>query len=196
MELYRKNNISVVTLEEEHKNKILDLYNHESFNCDFETGSLRPSNSELNDLMDKIIDGYNLESILVLLKNKDVIGYLSMFIEYDRLHLGHIAVDKNERNKGYGKLLTCVAILLAENDDRDVTMYCNYPNRYLKELGFKTPDGVHYLYKHMGVKTPELPKIFASIDEYKVIKSRESEESINKFSNFLKNNKDLLKRLD
>ena len=45
-----------------------------------------------------------------------------------------IADEKKERRQGYGQLLTKIAILVGENEDRDVSLRCHYPNKYLKKL--------------------------------------------------------------
>ena len=103
--------------------------------------------------MDLIISGENkTENILVLKKKEEVIGYESMFVQYDRLVIGHIAVKKSERNQGYGELLTSLAIQIAENDDRDVTLYCDHRNKYFSKLKLDSKDGIHYIHRNEGIK--------------------------------------------
>jgi N-acetylglutamate synthase-like GNAT family acetyltransferase len=189
MILYKKNNIEISTIEEQDKDIILDYYSNNTFNCDFETGSLRPSDSEFIQIMDDIINGDDESQILVLKKNNKVIGYISVYVEYDQMVLGHIAIDEKEQHQGYGKLLTELAILLAENDNRNVSLYCNYPNRYLSNLGFDTYDGIHYLYKRKGMKTDLLPHLFVSVDEYRVRADEIIKMEVNSFGEFLRRSK-------
>ena len=145
--------------------------------------------------MDVIISGDDENNILVLKKNNEVIGYESIFVSYDRLVIGHIAVDKMHRNNGYGELLTKIAILIAENDDRDVTLYCNHKNKYFSKLKLESTDNIHYIYKRQGIKTQTLPKLFVSVGEYKIRQEEKMKLEVEKFSNFMRQNK-ILKLMD
>ena len=186
MELYKKDGITIATIQETDKEKILKYFSENTFNCDYETGSLRPSESQFIKIMDDIISGKDDEqSILVIKKDNEVIGYLSMHVEYSRLNLGHIAVKKSERGKGYGKLLTKIAILIAENDDRDINLYCAYPNGYLKKLGFTTHDNIHYMYKRRGIKTENIPKLFVTVEDYKNRMEEKQKKETESFRKFL-----------
>ena len=186
MILYNKNNITISTIEEQDKEIVLKYYQENTFNCDYESGSLRPTIKEFIKIMDSIIyDNNDEENILIIKNNNKAIGYLSMFVEYDRLVLGHIAMDKKQRNKGYGKLLTELSILIAENEDRNIRLYCHYNNRFLKELGFTTSDNIHYYY-HTNKKKNNLPKLFVSIDEYKKRQEQKQEENLERFNKILK----------
>ena len=189
MEIYKKNEITISTIEEQDKNKVLKYFSENTFNCDYETGALRPTSVEFIQIMDDIISGDDENNILVLKKDNEVIGYESIFVSYDRLVIGHIAVDKMYRNNGYGELLTKIAILIAENDDRDVTLYCNHKNKYFSKLKLKSIDNIHYIYRRQGIKTQSLPKIFVSVDEYKTRQEEKIRLEIEKFSNFMKQNK-------
>ena len=124
-------------------------------------------------------------NVFVLKKNGEVIGYESMFVEYDILHIGHIAVKSSERGNGYGKLLTKLAILVAENEDRDVALYCDHPNSYLEKLGFKTKDRIHYLYKRKGIKSKGLKRLFVKPEEYSKRKDEEMKKEVDRFKKFL-----------
>lgn len=186
MIIYENDEIEVSTIENADKEKVLQYFSENSFNCDYETGALRPSNSQFIQIMDDIISGKDDENnIFVLKKNGEVIGYESMYVEYDRLNIGHIAVKKSERGKGYGELLTKIAILVAENEDRNVALYCNYPNNYLEKLGLETKDNIHYLYKRKGIKSEWLPNLFVSVTEYKERKDKQLEEELKSYSDFL-----------
>ena len=59
MLIYQKDELKISTIEEVDKIKVLEYYSENDFNCDFETGSLRPTNSEFNKIMDLIISGEN-----------------------------------------------------------------------------------------------------------------------------------------
>ena len=195
MNLYNKDGIIVSTIEEEDKDKVLEYFSENTFNCDYETGALRPTNAQFMQIMEDIISGEDDESsILVLRKDGEVIGYESMHVEYDRLNIGHIAVKKSERGKGYGELLTRLAILIAENKDRDVGLYCQYPNNsYFKKLGLETKDNIHYLYKRKGIKTEGLPKLFVSVSDYEKRQDEKMAKETKRFAEFL--NSDIMQRL-
>lgn len=192
MLVYKKDDITVSTVEEQDISDVVKLYSANDFTADYEASSLRPTNYQFITLMRDIIDGkVNTESVLVLKKNDKVIGYISMFVQYSRLNIGHIAICDTEQHQGYGKLLTRLAMLLAENDDRDVSLFCDHRKNYYSELGFEALDNVHYLYEHKGIKTEELPHLFLSIDEYekKAEKDRMHKiESFRKTIDFLQKN--------
>ena len=195
MIIYNKEGIIVSTIEEEDKEKVLEYFSGNTFNCEHETGALRPTNNQFMQIMEGIISGKDDEnSILVLRKDGEVIGYESMYVEYDRLNIGHIAVKESERGKGYGELLTRLAILIAENEDRDVGLYCLYPNnRYFKKLGLETNDNIHYLYKRKGIKTEGLPKLFVSVSEYRKRQEQAVKAENKRFAEFL--NSDIIQKL-
>lgn len=189
MLLYDKDGIVVSTIVEEDKDRVLQYFSENTFNCDGESGALRPTNSQFMQIMDGIIFGCDDENnILVLKKDNEVIGYESMFVEYDRLVIGHIAIDRRHRNNGYGELLTRLAIQIAENEDRDVTLYCNYKNSFLIRLGFKQIDSTHYIRRRQGIKEQSLPRLFVSVAEYrKRVEERIQKES-KRFVWFLRDN--------
>lgn len=192
MVIYNKDNIKVSTIEENDKEKVLKYFSENTFNCDYESGALRPSNYEFLHIMDEIIAGNDEENILVLKKDDEVIGYEAMHAEYDRIVIGHIAVDKNERKKGYGELLTHLAILIAENEDRDVSLFCEHRNKYFGKYEFETSDNIHYLYRRKGIKTEGIPTLFVSVDEYRIRAEKKREEHLDKF----KKTMELMKKLD
>lgn len=187
MNLYNKDGIIVSTIEEADKEKVLEYFSENTFNCDYETGALRPTNAQFMQIIEGIISGEDDEnSILVLRKDGEIIGYESMYVEYDRLNIGHIAVKESERGNGYGELLTRLAILIAENEDRDVALYCQYPNNsYFKNLGLETKDNINYLYKRKGIKTEGLPKLFVSVSEYRKRQEEKIAKETKKFAEFL-----------
>ena len=194
MVLYNKDGLIVSTIENSDKERVLEYFSENDFNCDSETGALRPSNRQFMEIMNKIISGKDDESnIFVLKKDGVVIGYQSMHIDYDILYIGHIAVKKSERGKGYGELLTKLAILVAENEGRNVALYCNYPNSYLRRLGFETLDDIHYLYNRRGITSDWLPKLFVSVPEYRDRMNKKMEEETKRFADLL--NSGILKRI-
>lgn len=185
MLIYRNKNISISTIEENDKYKVLEYFSENSFNCSCLDNDLRPTNTQFLNIMENIIKGKDDESnIFVLKKDGEVIGYESMFVEYDRLTIGHIAIKKEERNKGYGQLLTELAVLIAELEGRDVSLFCKHKNSYLKKLGFETNDEIHYLYKRKK-QNKEVPMFFISVEEYRKRKQREMEEETKSFAKFL-----------
>ena len=195
MIIYNKEGIIVSTIEEADKEKVLEYFSENTFNCDYETGALRPTDEQFMQIMEDIISGEDDESsILVLKKDGEVIGYESMHVEYDRLNIGHIAVKESERGKGYGELLTRLAILIAENEDRDVTLYCQYTNNsYFTKLGLETTDNINYLYKRKGIKTEGLPRLFVSVSDYEKREDEKIAKETKRFAEFL--NSDILQKL-
>lgn len=185
--IYRKENITVSTIEEDDVDKVLEYFVNNSFNCDFESGALKPTPQEERKIIESVIRKEDDENAyLVLKKDNIVIGYIAMWVEYQLLHIGHIAIDLNEQHQGYGELLTRIAIKIAENEDRDVRLYCNHNNKYLIKIGFKTNNGIHYSYKTQRIKHPSLPKLFVTIEEYRIRKRNEEKKSLQQFESTLK----------
>lgn len=186
MVLYERDNIKVTTIDKEDINKVLSYFSENDFNCDYESGALRPSDEQFKKIMMNIVSGKDDENnIFVLKKNDVVVGYISMFVEYDRMKIGHIAVDKTERNKGYGKLLTEIAINVAENEGRDVSLFCLYPNSYLKKLGFESQDNINYFRKRKENKNESTTKLFVSVDEYRKRMDKKLKSEVDSFKSFL-----------
>lgn len=186
MVFYEKENLKVRIVEEKDIPYILKYFEENNFNCDFETGSLKPSKEKFKSIIEDIISGKDkTETILVLEKDNIAIGYLSCFVEYDRMTLGHIAVKKEERNNGYGKLLTKIALKIAANENRDVVLKCYYKNNsYLKELGFKTTDNFFYIWNGKKEKN-EYPIIFMTCEEYSKMKEEKMKEDLENWKKFL-----------
>lgn len=186
MILYQNGELEISIIEESDKESVLKLFSENDFGCDYESGALRPSNEQFIQIMDDVIcKKTDEESIFVLRKNGKVIGYESMFIGYGRLNIGHIAVEKSERGNDYGKLLTNCAIMVAENEGREVALWCNHLDKYLKSMGFETRDKIHYLHKYQGIKTPDLPQIFVSIEDYKKREAEKIKKESDDFAKFL-----------
>jgi len=186
MVIYHNGNISISTIEENDKDKVLEYFSENNFNCNHLDGDLRPSNRQFLNIMDDIISGKDDETnIFVLKKDEEVIGYEAMFVEYDRLIIGHIAVKKSERGQGYGELLTKFAMVIAENEGRDISLHCNHRNSYLRKIGFKTVDDIHYIYKRRKL-SKETPMFFVSVEDYRKRKQKELELESEKYVKFLK----------
>ncbi len=194
MVLYEKNNVIVRTIEEKDILYVLKYFDENSFNCDFETSSLRPSAYQFEEIIRKIINGEcKTEAVLVLEKNNICIGYLSCYISYSNMYLGHIAVKKEERSKGYGKLLTLIALKIASNENRDVFLTCYYrKNRYLRSLGFTSSDNIHFMWNGQKEKN-DFPIIFMTNEEYEEMREKEMEKEDEEWSDFLES--DLMMRL-
>ena len=187
MNLYTKNDITIATIETEDISAVLGYFNENDFNCDREMAMLRPSSSRFKEEMEIIISKNDDESnVFVIKKDERVIGYAYCFVDYDSLKIGHIAVDKSERGKGYGTLLTKLIIRVAENEDRDVCLECNYSNNCFKKLGFKSRDGFHFKHKSKGRKTDKLPILFVTNEVYKQRRDEESKKEVEDYANFLK----------
>ena len=190
MIFFKQDDLEISTIENQDKQRILELFSENDFGCDYESGALRPTNAQFSKSMDNIIsDKTDEEYIFVLRKNGNAIGYASTFVDYERLIIGHIAVDKSERGNDYGKLLTNCAIMVAENEGRSVSVWSNHLDKYLKSMGFETIDGIHYLHEFQGIKTLGLPKIFVSIEEYKKRQEEKSKREVERFKKFLESSK-------
>jgi len=187
MFLYDDGYTQFSTIENEDKKYVLKLFSENNFGCDAETGALRPSDSQFMQIMDNIISKKDDESNIFVLKEQDrVIGYASCFVEYDRLVIGHIAIEKDRQHMGFGTLLTQFIVFVAENDDRDVSLFCTHPNSCFKKMGFDTHDGIHYLHTRQGIKTPEIPSpLFVGANEYKKRQEIKSKKEVDDFAKFL-----------
>jgi len=196
MLLYKSNNLVVETIKREDIDEVLKLFNSSSFNCDFESGALRPTDWQFKQIMEDIINGDRLNQLLVLKKDDSVIGYLSCYVKYDVLNLGHVVVLEKERNQVYGKLLTEIAIGLASNDNRRVSLTCFYKNvRFLQELGFQKI-GCSYIFKE-NIKNPSLPNLFMSNEEYKIMEDEKIERDRERWNDFLNSGiVDILREID
>ena len=81
--------------------------------------------------------------------------------------------------------------MFAENDDRDVDLYCAYYNNCFSKLGFRSIDDVSYLYEHKGVKTEDLPSLFVNINDYSKRAAEKRELEVIKFRQFLERMKSI-----
>ena len=200
MILSKKGKLSVHTIAEEDTAKVLQYFSENTFNCDRESGALRPSNTQFMCIMKDIISGKDDESnIFVLKRNNEVLGYVSMFVDYDRLVIGHIAVDKNERSKGYGTYLTRVAIDVAEHTGRGVRLYCSHPNPVFAKMDFTTPDGIHFYHEHKKriINPNKYPPLFVDKETYATRQAERQKQEVERFSKFLNSGiMDVLNNLD
>ena len=195
MVLFSDGYTEISTIATEDKPYVLKLYSENNFGCDAETGALRPTNEQFNKIMDDIISGKDDESNIFVLKEQGrLIGYASCFVDYDRLVIGHIAVEKDRQGIGFGTLLTQIVTFVAENENRDVTLFCMHPNSCFKKMGLRTSDGIHYIYEKQSVKYPEIPSpLFVDIDEYKKRQEIKAKKEQDNFARFLKS--DIAKKL-
>ena len=200
MILSKKGKLSVHTIVEEDTAKVLQYFSENTFNCDRESGALRPSNTQFMCIMKDIISGKDDESnIFVLKRNNEVLGYVSMFVDYDRLVIGHIAVDKNARGKGYGTYLTRVAIDVAEHTGRGVRLYCSHPNPVFAKMDFTTPDGIHFYHEHKKriLNPNKYPPLFVDKETYASRQAERQKQEVERFSKFLNSGiMDVLNNLD
>lgn len=186
MILFKQDDLEISIIENSDKKTVQKLFAENDFGCDYESSALRPSDNQFSKIIDDIVDGKaDEESIFVLRKNGKTIGYASMYVEYNRLIIGHIAVEKSERGNDYGKLLTQCAIMVAENEGREVFVWCNHLDKYLKSMGFETSDNIHYLHTYKGIKTPGLQKIFVSQQDYDARQKERMKKETEDFKKFL-----------
>ena len=185
MIFYDKDGIVIRLAEEQDISKIVELFSKNNFNCDYESGSLRPSNSQLENLINESINSdIKTDAYLVMYKGEKFIGYLAMHIDYDRVVIGHTAVVKKEQHKNYGRMMTFVALNIASNEDRDVVCQCYNPNNYFVKIGFKNIGSGNYLKKTKHVDK-KIPKVFISNNEYKRMQLERQKQEIDNFKSFL-----------
>lgn len=188
MILYRNRNkkIKIRIVEERDIPYILKYFKENDFNCDYGTGALRPSNYEFEEIIREVINKKDrTQTVLVIEKDGECIGYLACHVSYDRMRLGHMAIKKEERNNGYGKLLITVALKIASNENRDVSLTCYYGNKsYWKILEFDTTDNVHY-YCDVKKERNSYPTIFMTCEEFKQMREIEAQEELEEWGNFL-----------
>ena len=186
MELYRKDDITVSVIEEFDIDIVLDLFDVNSFNCDYETGALRPTRKQFYEIIKEGMASLSKTDCVFVLRKRNVcIGYISCFIEYDRLNMGHIAVKKEEQHKGYGKLLTSIAMMIASKENRDVSCECFHENNYLGSLGFTKFINGHYLFKGR-IDSKDMPSVFMSIDDYRTMQEEKMAQEVESYRQFLK----------
>lgn len=187
MLLYKDKDISISTIIEEDIGNVLKYFSENTFCCGYETGSLRPTNSQFLTIMKNIVSGKDDENnILVVRKNNNVIGYASLFVDYDRLVIGHIVIDEKERSKGYGRRLVELIVRVAESDGRNVSLFCLHPNSVFKKMGFDTigTSGTNYIYRN-SKELNNYPKIFVDKQTYKMREEERHEMQVERFKKFL-----------
>lgn len=187
MILYKKGDITISTITESDTGKVLQYFSENDFNCRGESAALRPTNAQFMCIMKDIISGKDDESnIFVLKKNGEPLGYVSCYVEYDNLHIGHIAVDKAHRGKGYGKKLTKLAISVAESTGRDVSLYCSHPDALFAKMDFEKLDGVHYHHKQRKfAPKKKYPPLFVDKDTYRARQESKIKQETDSFKKFL-----------
>ena len=186
MVLYENKDIKISTVELSDIDVIIGYFQENDFSCDFEMSALKPSVGQFRKEMGNIVQGKDDESnVFVIKKNDKVIGYAYCFVDYSSLKIGHIAIDKKERGRGYGTILTKVIIRIAENEARDVSLECNHPNNCFEKMGFITLDGFHFKHKSQCRKSDELPILFVSNEEYERRRDERIKKEVEQFSNFL-----------
>ncbi|MBQ9792100.1 MAG: GNAT family N-acetyltransferase [Clostridia bacterium] len=200
MILSKKGKLAVHTITEEDFGVVLKYFSENDFNCRGESASLRPSNTQFMCIMKDIVSKKDDESnIFVLKKHNKTIGYVSMFVEYDKLVIGHIAIDKSERGKGYGSYLTSVAVDVADHMGRDVRLFCSHPDPVFRKLGFDTHDNVHFYHerkKHI-LNPNKYPPLFVDKETYSKRASERQKQEVERFSRFLNSGiMDALNNLD
>ena len=200
MILSKKGKLSVHTIAEDDLGTVLQYFSENDFNCRGESAALRPSNTQFMCIMKDIISGKDDESnIFVLKKFGKTIGYVSMFVEYDKMVIGHIAVDKGERGHGYGSYLTKVAIDVAEHTGRGVRLYCSHPNPVFAKMDFTTPDGIHFYHEHKKriLNPNKYPPLFVDKATYATRQAERQKQEVERFSKFLNSGiMDVLNNLD
>lgn len=184
MVFYKKDNIEISLIEENDIDSVLKLFESFDFNITLDTG-MKPSTSTFESIIRTNLDlEKKYDTVLVLKKDGLVIGYISCYLDYSRLVLGHIAIDESFQHQGYGRLLTYVAMMLASKSNRDVSCICYHRNKYLRTLGFFTYDGIHYMFEGR-LDSEDLPDVFMSLEEYADFREKELNKEVEEFSKFL-----------
>lgn len=160
--------------------------------------------ANLQETMNNTIDGTdNTNAILAIKRNGTIIGYMHLYVEYDRLVLRDIVFNSDESNDQIVKL-TKICITIAKqfsiNDNRKLVIFCGCDNGVLNEYWLKTEldkagfeysaylyDATFFQYKPKESDKPidGLPKLFPSKEEYQKMAEDESQKQVAKFANFL-----------
>ena len=71
MIFYDKDGIVIRLVEEKDINNIIDLFSKNNFNCDFESGSLKPSNNQLESIIRDSVNNENRINVVILQEKED-----------------------------------------------------------------------------------------------------------------------------
>ena len=195
MEIYKDKNIKIRTIEEKDRTEFLSLFNSEDFGCVGLNEEFKPSLSEENRVLTKIIDKEDIgHEILVIEDSDEFKGYISVDRPREYIyHIGHIAIKQNERKKGYGRLLIDTVKALANQEECDITLECLKSGRFFQKMGF---DGdrieLCYTYKEEDSSINLNNKTHRIFVDYKVISEErnkqleaEREKEIKSYQRFL-----------
>jgi len=185
MQLYQKDDLEVSLIEESDIEEVIKLFDSFDYIVTHDKEDKPASSSFKNIIIENLSKTEKKDTVLVLKKNSKVIGYLSCFVDYSQIVLGHIAVNSAYQHRGYGRLLTLVSMYLASKSNRDVSCVCYHVNKYLTDLGFEKQNGIHYIFKGR-LEADYIPDIFISKEDYEELKRKESEEEIERFKHFFK----------
>lgn len=184
MILYQKDDLEISLIEEDDIEDVIELFESFDFDINYGTGNKPISSTFRRIIKQNLSREEKIDTVLVLRKDLKVIGYLSCFVDYSRIVLGHIAINSDYQHRGYERLLTLVSMYLASKSNRDVSCVCYHQNKYLTDLGFETNDGINYMFKGR-LEEDCVPDIFISIEDYSELQRKEAKEEIERFKRFL-----------
>ncbi len=187
MVFYKKNDIEVSLVEEKDIKEISKIYEAYNFKFDENVFDVPTPLKFENIMREGITKTKKTDTVIVLKKNNEIIGYLSCFVRFDCIVIGHIAVKTKERNQGFGTLLinTAIKLALASNRQIKCTSYGN--EHFLLNLGFKKSFDIHYTFEGQ-MPNENLPDIFASLEDYEQFEQKKIEQSVKDYGRFLNSN--------
>lgn len=183
MIIYRKDDIEIGTIEERDIDAVLTLYNENDFGVKYM--DTMPTVEQFESVIrEDINEPTKQNTVLVLRKRNLTIGYASIYISGEQINLGTIAITPEERNRGYGCLLTYLTTLIASKGGRKTTLVSYRPQSYLRPLGFTTTDGISFICDVKPVPDG-IPNLFVSNEEHQKRELERINRSLKSFESFL-----------
>lgn len=147
MEIIRK-------LKVEDFESIMNIFEETDFGCTGLNDIYKPGKQTQSFMMREILRGDSSEELLVIEIDGTIKGYVIVQNFDDSFwHISQIAVDQNNRNKGYGRKLMNKVQGLAKKSNKDIKLECfDKDNHFFTKQGFEieNEDDVltYYVWKH------------------------------------------------
>ncbi len=133
---------------------VMDIFNGTDFGCTGLNEIYKPGKQTQSFMMREILRGESDEALLVLEIDGEVKGYSIVQNFNDGFwHISQIAVNQNDRNKGYGRKLMNKIQKLAKKSNKDIKLECfDKDNHFFAKQGFEKENEdeclTYYVWKH------------------------------------------------
>lgn len=147
MELFRKENIIVRTIEKRDKYNYLKLYIGEDFCSPVKNTNLSAKLHLESWVVDQVINNNHPEEQIIIIEDNDIfIGYAALCKrEKDVVGVGMFAINKKYRNKGYSIILLDIIKSIALVEKSDLVLECLYgQDNFFTRNGMYHEGGFHY----------------------------------------------------